>query len=85
MLKLHDDKKIYCRKLGHHLTFQYCRRENKGLPCKKIIDCWFEKFNIQSYLQEYYKESELKHIFEAPRPKMTTLLDLIKQAQERIS
>jgi len=23
MNKKYDDKKIYCRKLGHHLTFKY--------------------------------------------------------------
>ncbi|MBN1799183.1 MAG: hypothetical protein JW822_11450 [Spirochaetales bacterium] len=84
MMELHDDKKTYCRKLGHHLTFQYCRREKQGLPCKKIIDCWFDKFNIQNYLKEYYKMDELAHIFETPRPKMETLVELIRQAQQRM-
>jgi len=35
-----DVKEIYCRKLGHYLTFNYCSREQGDLPCREILDCW---------------------------------------------
>jgi hypothetical protein len=79
-----DEKTAYCRKLGHGLAFGYCRREAQGLPCKNILDCWFTALNIKEYLQKNYQAKELAHIFAPPRPKMSTLVDLIKQAQERI-
>jgi hypothetical protein len=79
-----DQKTIYCRRLGHDLSFAYCRREAQGLPCRKILDCWFTVLDIRGYLEEYYRPQELAHIFTPPRPKMSTLVDLIKQAQERM-
>ena len=32
--------------LGHDLTFAYCRAPAKQLPCRKILDCWFETFDV---------------------------------------
>jgi hypothetical protein len=77
-----DNKSIYCRKLGHYLRFNYCRREKEGLPCRKIVDCWFEKFNIGHYLHDCFKEDEIMYIFEPPQAKVATLVELIKQAQQ---
>ncbi len=78
-----DERTIYCRKLGHDLSFAYCRREAQGLPCKKILDCWFTSFDIRGYLEKNYRPGELTHIFAPLRPKMSILVDLIKQAQDR--
>jgi hypothetical protein len=80
-----NERTTYCRKLGHYLAFTYCGREALGLPCKKIIDCWFESFNIQKYLKDNFQAHELAHLYAPPHAKMTTLVDLIKQARERIT
>ncbi len=79
----YDNEEVYCRKLGHHLNFQYCRLVNQQLPCHKIVDCWFEKMPIQDFLKEHYSEEEIKQIFAPPQDKMSSLISLIEKAQSR--
>ncbi|PIP35060.1 MAG: hypothetical protein COX20_13490 [Desulfobacterales bacterium CG23_combo_of_CG06-09_8_20_14_all_52_9] len=77
-----DNLKIRCRKLGHQIFFSYCRRENRGLPCPKTIDCWHIHFQVQDYLEQELTHEEWNQAFAAPaKPKVMTLLDLIEQAK----
>jgi hypothetical protein len=79
-----DEKcQIRCPRLGHHVSFSYCRWENGGLPCFKAVDCWFEQFPVEKCLKEELSSEEWKKVFEnLPRPKMASLLDLIEQAKK---
>ncbi len=79
----YDNEKIYCRKLGHWLTFHYCHRENNGLPCRKILDCWFEKIPVKEFLKENYTKEEISYIFNSSKPKITSLIEIIEQAKKR--
>jgi hypothetical protein len=79
----YDNERIYCRRLGHWLKFNYCRLENDGLPCHKIVDCWFDKLPIKEFLNEHYKEEEISHIFKPSKQKITSLIELIEQAKNR--
>jgi len=79
----YDNERIYCRKLGHWITFNYCRQETGGLPCRKIVDCWFEKLQIKEFLNENYEEEKISYIFESSRPKLTSIIELIEQAKKR--
>jgi hypothetical protein len=79
----YDKERIYCRRLGHWITFNYCRQENAGLPCRKIVDCWFEKIQIREFLEENYEEKEISYISEPPRQKLTSIIELIEQAKNR--
>jgi hypothetical protein len=78
----YDKERIYCRRLGHWLTFNYCRQENSGLPCRKIVDCWFEKIQIREFLEENYEEKEISYISETPKQKLTSIIELIEQAKK---
>jgi len=78
-----DNEEIYCRKLGHHLAFKYCRTEREGFPCSKILDCWFEKIPIEEFVRKNYSKAEIAAIAAPSRPKMMTLIDLIEQAKKR--
>jgi len=82
-MEKHDNERIYCRRLGHWLIFNYCRQESNGLPCRKIVDCWFDKLEIKEFLNENYKEEEISYIFESSRPKLTSIIELIEQAKKR--
>jgi len=82
MIEQFDTEEGYCRKLGHHLNFQYCRTERNGKPCTKIYDCWFEKFDIAVFMQEHYSEADIDALNRIPSPKANTILELIWQAQE---
>jgi len=81
----YDSREIYCRKLGHYLTFGYCRSERDGLPCGKITDCWFEKIPIGDFLRDNYSPGELAGITGPPPAKAATLVEMIEQARRRIS
>ena len=83
MNEQYDNEEIYCRRLGHHLTFKYCRTERGGGPCSKILDCWFEKLPIEEFINTNYSEAEIAAITAVPRPKVATLFDLIEKAKKR--
>ena len=74
----YDNREIYCRKLGHYLTFGYCKNENDYLPCSKIFDCWSEKINIKDFCYSNYKKEDIDKILEPGKPKIHTILDIIQ-------
>ncbi len=54
------------------------------LPCWKILDCWWELFDIKNYLkQKLSAEDFLKFESLKPKPKVTSLVELIEQAKNR--
>ncbi len=69
--------------LGHYVPFNYCRTMKDGVPCHRILDCWFEKLPVKEYLQENYTDEEIAQILEPPRPKLASLIDLIEKAKNR--
>ncbi len=79
----HDSREIYCRRLGHYLTFEYCRAESGPRPCRKILDCWYDKIPIGEYLRENYSPGEIAGIAGPPPAKAATLVDLIERARRR--
>lgn len=73
-----------CPKLGGPITFRYCRRSDpSGLPCHKIMDCWWEVFDIRTFLQANYAPEQLKAFAPrgTPEPKISSLIDLIAKAR----
>jgi hypothetical protein len=81
----YDENRIYCRLLGHEVPFSYCRQGALMQPCRRIFDCWFEVFDIDQYMQAYYTENQIKDINVPQKPKMATLVELIRQAQKNAS
>ena len=84
MNRQHDGKTTRCRRLGHDVQFGYCREESMGRPCRLIIDCWWQSFDVQSFLQENLTDEAYAALESAKPPdKVLTLFELIRQAQER--
>jgi hypothetical protein len=77
-----DGVEIYCRKLGHYVTFGYCRSVAGGMPCGGIYDCAFEKIPVNEYMGEHYSDEEIAAIIAPPRPKIASIIDLIEQAKK---
>ena len=75
MIEKHDTEYGYCRKLGHHLHFKYCRSEQNGEPCGKIQDCWFEKFDVRTYMDEHYPELKAQLLKRTIPNKTATIYD----------
>lgn len=82
--KRFDSKRGYCRMLGHEVAFSYCRGVKNGLPCFKVVDCWFERFPVENFIRDNYTEAEKKLIFMKPENKITTLFDLIEKSKKHM-
>lgn len=90
MLTEHDqDAPLRCRRLGHEVAFGYCRQELGGKPCRLILDCWWERFDIRAFLRAHLSEDAMAQVERAgtapPPSKMLSLLDLIQQAKTRLA
>lgn len=68
--------------LGHHLTFHYCRTVSEGLPCRQILNCWHESLPIQKFIGEHFSEPEIQQFLSPPKPKMSSLMEIIQRAQQ---
>ncbi len=78
----HDGREVYCRMLGHVLAFRYCRTMQEGLPCGRILDCWFELMDIRSFVAGNYSREEQEKIF-APAPsRLDTLYGVVSRLRE---
>jgi len=73
---------IRCSKLGHQIHFSYCRKENLGLPCGRILICWHPYFRVEEYLRKELTDQEWQDTFKPVKPKVLTLVELIEQAQK---
>ena len=82
-LERYDEQNNYCRMLGHYIPFKYCRTQQNGMPCAKILDCHFERIPIQEFINKHYSEAEQTTIFKQQPPKMTSILQLVAQAKAR--
>lgn len=78
-----DDYQIRCPRLGHQISFSYCRFENKGRPCFKTLDCWYEHFLVEEHMRQELNADEWDQVFGGPpKPKMLSLVELIEQAKK---
>jgi len=58
----HDERESYCKILGHHVVFKYCRVAKEGTPCGNILDCWHENFDVAGFLEDNYTPEQIKVI-----------------------
>jgi len=78
-----DEYEIYCRKLGHHLSFEYCRKENTSLPCAAIARCWSERLPIENYLQKHFNNEDIAYLSEEKQPKTVSIWQIMNSIKER--
>ena len=87
-MKTVDDKDSLerrCPRLGGPVPFKYCKTTGEGgMPCFKIMDCWWETFDVRTYLENNLSEAAFKSLTEAKPPdKIASILDLIERAKQR--
>jgi hypothetical protein len=77
-----------CPRLGGDVSFAYCRTcgEGKG-PCFKVLDCWWERFDVVAHMKACLSPEAFAALAtrRPPPNKVASLVDLIRQAQERTS
>ena len=73
-----------CPRLGNSVPFNYCEIcGDDQQPCFKILDCWWEHFDVVQYLKDQLSEDQFNRLMQArPKPKVTSLLQLIEQAKK---
>ncbi|MFZ2039558.1 MAG: hypothetical protein WAV08_02610 [Desulfobacterales bacterium] len=84
-----DDCERRCPRLGGPVTFAYCRDHAgdwPGAPCGKLLDCWWERFDVAAYLQANLPaETVAKLLQREPRPKIHSLLEMIARARQDLN
>jgi hypothetical protein len=80
-----DNRERRCPRLGGPVSFRYCRQEGENdLPCWKVIDCWWESFEIGAYLRRNLSEDQFRRLATfRPKPKVSSLIEMIEQAKKR--
>ncbi|NCC95178.1 MAG: hypothetical protein EOM10_18260 [Opitutae bacterium] len=86
MSRFPDDLQRRCPRLGGPVRFAYCRQTAAdGRVCPKILDCWWERFDVATLMREVLSEEDFARLTADHRPpnKVASLIDLIRQARER--
>ncbi len=73
-----------CPRLGGPISFKYCMGAgDNGAPCFKIMDCWWEDFDIRAYLKENLPQGAYERLLKAKPPaKVASIVELIEQAKK---
>ena len=79
-----DDLEMRCPRLGGPVNFGYCRRGGANTrPCFKILDCWWQRFDVVAHLKSRLSPEEFEALGrKRPPEKIASLLDLIAAAQK---
>jgi hypothetical protein len=74
-----------CPRLGGPVSFSYCMKCEGEQPCTKVVDCWWEAFDIVRYLQDNLPAEQFDRVMTTrPRPKIASLMEIIEQAKRRL-
>ena len=75
-----------CPRLGGPISFSYCLQcDEDETPCWKIIECWWEIFDVSTYLENILPVEKLNRvILKKPKPKIESLVEMIQKAQKNI-
>ncbi len=83
-MKSYDDLEIRCPRLGHEISFAYCRKEAGEWPCFRIISCWQYRFPVEDFLKEKMApEAWEEFCQQKSRDKVGSLIELIEAAKKR--
>ena len=85
-----DNLERRCPRLGSRISFRYCLISGEDdNPCWKIFDCWWEQFDVETYLQANLPAEIFKQLVEKaaaqPKNKLTSILEIAEQAKKRKS
>ena len=82
-LTSHDHRRRRCGMLGHEVPFAYCRNPGRDIPCRKILDCWWQTFDVVGFLREHHTEDQIRQILTPSQDKRVSLVELIQRAQKK--
>lgn len=74
-----------CPRLGGSVYFGYCEKCGEGQTCCfKILDCWWEIFDVGRYLEDTLGPEEFRRLESlresGPKAKMASLMEIAQKA-----
>ncbi|MCF8109961.1 MAG: hypothetical protein K9J85_00585 [Desulfobacteraceae bacterium] len=80
-----DNLQIRCPRLGSIIPFRYCLISGEdSMPCFKIMDCWWEIFDVDSYLKENLPQDIYQGLASAkPKPKVASIVEIAEEAMKK--
>ena len=80
-----DNLEIRCPRLGSVIPFRYCLISGEdSLPCFKIMDCWWEIFDVDAYLKANLPADVYNSLLSArPKPKVASIVEIAEQAKRK--
>lgn len=78
----HDGRLRRCPMLGHDVPFSYCRTPGHELPCPKIGDCWWETFDVETFIRRHFSQQDIARMLAARQDKAATIVELIEKARK---
>lgn len=79
------DLDTYCGRLGHFVPFRYCVTPAQDAPCFKILDCWWQIFDVKEYLSANLDESVFKSLVKERKPpdRIHTILHVLDDLKKQ--
>jgi hypothetical protein len=82
-----DDQERRCPRLGSPISFRYCMLSGEDDDiCWKILDCWWETFDVESYLKANMPEVAFKHLMataDKPKNKIGSILEIAEKVKKK--
>ncbi|MFW6080333.1 MAG: hypothetical protein ACOC7W_00355 [Desulfosalsimonas sp.] len=79
-----ESLEIRCPRLGSIIPFRYCLISGeRDMPCFKILDCWWEIFDVEAYLRKNLPEGVFRNLIGAqPRPKVASIVEIAEKVRK---
>ena len=83
----YDHLQRRCPRLGGPVTFRYCRQDaSDDGTCSKVFDCWWERFDVVAFFRQQLTVEAFDKLKQTSMPdKVTSLVDIVRRAQENIT
>jgi hypothetical protein len=58
-------RQTHCPRLGGQVPFRYCLTPGHPEPCFRILDCWWQTFDVAGYLGKHLTPAAFDKLLEA--------------------
>jgi hypothetical protein len=78
-------RQTHCPRLGGQVPFSYCLAPGQAEPCFRILDCWWQTFDVVSYLQQRLAPQHFEKLLaEQPPPnRLNSILRILEDLTEK--
>jgi len=84
MTEQDDKREVRCRRLGHEVTFRYCRTLEGETVCPEILNCWWQQFDVERLLRQHLSAEQLARLATPERtPKVVSILQIVAEARKQ--